>query len=160
MPSFDVVSEVNMHEVTNALDQSNKELTNRFDLKGTGSKLERAENVVTLISDSTFHLDQVMQILRGKLAKREVNLKSLDLGDPVTSGKEVRQILTIQQGIPTELGKKIVKSIKDAKLKVQSSINEDKVRVTGKKRDDLQDVMALLKKAEFDLPLQFNNFRD
>ena len=160
MPSFDVVSEVNLHEVTNALDQANKEIGNRFDLKNTGSSCQRTDNVITVVSDSDFHLEQVTQVLFSKLAKREVNLKSLKKADPVTSGKEVRQAITIMQGIEADLGRKIVKRIKDAKLKTQASIQEDKVRVSGKKRDDLQAVIALLRQDEFEQPLQFTNFRD
>lgn len=160
MPSFDVVSEVDMHEVTNAIDQTNKEVTTRFDLKDSGSKCERTENVLTITSDGDFHLEQVMQVLMGKMAKREVNLKSLQMGDPVASGKEVRRTITVVQGIETVMAKKIIKTIKDAKLKTQANIQEDKVRVTGKKRDDLQAVITLLKATEFDLPLQFSNFRD
>jgi cyclic-di-GMP-binding protein len=160
VPSFDVVSEVNLHEVTNALDQANKEAGTRFDLKDTGSKVQRAEEVITVVSDSDFHLEQVAQVLMGKLAKRQVNLQSLKKGEPVTTGREVRQTFTIRQGIDADLGRQIVKAIKDSKLKVQASMQEDKLRVTGKKRDDLQDVIALLKQRDFGLPLQFNNFRD
>ncbi|MCH8886250.1 MAG: YajQ family cyclic di-GMP-binding protein [SAR324 cluster bacterium] len=160
MPSFDVVSEVDMHEVTNALDQANKEITNRFDLKNTGSKCQREDNVITIISDSDFNVGQVSQVLMGKLAKRKVNLKSLETGDLVTSGKEVRQALTIRQGIDAPLAKKIVKAIKDLKNKTQASITENKVRVSGKKRDQLQAVIAMLREAGYDLPLQFTNFRD
>ena len=160
MPSFDVVSEVNMHEVTNALDQANKEVTQRFDLKASGSKCEQADNIITVVSDSDFHLEQVVQVLMQKLAARKVNLKSIKQGDPVESGKEVRQQLTIQQGIETEIGKKIIKTVKDSKSKTQASIQEAKVRVTGKKRDDLQSVIAILNEEDFGLPLQFSNFRD
>lgn len=160
MPSFDVVSEVNLHEVTNALDQANKEIGTRFDLKSTGSRCDRADNVITVVSDEKFHLEQVVQVLREKLAKRKVNLLSLQAADPVESGREVRQVITVRQGIEAELGRKIVKRVKESKRKVQASIQEAKVRVTGKKRDDLQAVIALLKEEEFDLPLQFSNFRD
>ena len=160
MPSFDVVSEVDMHEVTNALDQANKEVTNRFDLKNTGSECRREDNVITVISDDDFHLEQVVDVMMGKLAKRKVNLQSLKKEAPVTSGKTVRQTVTIRRGIDAATGKKIVKAVKDAKLKIQASIQEEKVRVTGKKRDGLQEVIALLKEADFDLPLQFINFRD
>ncbi|MDH5751767.1 MAG: YajQ family cyclic di-GMP-binding protein [Deltaproteobacteria bacterium] len=160
MPSFDIVSEVDMHEIANALDQANKEITNRFDLKNTGSSCQRDGSVITITSDSNFHLEQVVQVLLGKMAKRNVNLKSLEKADPVTSGKEVRQAITIKQGIETALGKKIIKMIKDTKIKAQASIQEDQVRVTGKKRDDLQEVIAMLKESDIDLPLQFVNFRD
>ncbi len=160
MPSFDVVSEVDMHEVTNALDQANKEVTNRYDLKNTGSECRREDNVITVISDDNFHLEQVVEVMMGKLAKRNVNLQSLKKEAPVTSGKTVRQTITIRRGIDAAAGKKIVKAVKDAKLKIQASIQEEKVRVTGKKRDGLQAAIALLKEADFDLPLQFINFRD
>lgn len=160
MPSFDVVSEVDMHEVANALDQTNKELGTRYDLKNTGSKCERTENVVIATSDDKFHLEHVVTVLRTKLAKRKVNLRSLKTDEPVESGKVVRQTITIRQGIETELARKIVKKVKEAKLKAQASIMEDRVRVSGKKRDDLQTVIALLKEADYGLPLQFKNFRD
>lgn len=160
MPSFDVVSEVNLHEVTNALDQANKELSTRFDLKNSGSRCERTDNVITVASDSDFHLEQVVQVLEGKLAKRGVDLRALERGKLEESGKEVRQQLTIRQGIDAELGRRIVKLVKDAKLKTQAAIQESKVRVSGKKRDDLQQVIALLKEAKIDQPLQFENFRD
>ena len=160
MPSFDVVSEVDMNEVTNALNQANKEVTQRFDLKNSGSKCERIDNVITVTSDSEFHVEQVLQVLRAKLAKRGVNLQSLLAADPVTSGKEVRQVITVRRGIDAELARKIVKMVKDTKSKTQASIQEEKVRVTGKKRDGLQEVIALLKEQDFGLPLQFSNFRD
>jgi cyclic-di-GMP-binding protein len=160
LPTFDVVSQVDMHEVTNALDQTNKEVSNRFDLKSTGSSCQRAENVITVVSDDRFHLEQVVQVLMGKMAKRQVDLKSLKSAEPVESGREVRQAITIQQGIDATVGKQIVKIVKDAKSKTQASIMEDKVRVTGKKRDDLQAVIALLKESGIELPLQFINFRD
>lgn len=160
MPSFDVVSEIDMHEVTNALDQTNKEVANRYDLKNSASDCRREDNVITVISDDGFHLEQVVEVMMSKLAKREVNLQSLKKDEPVTSGKTVRQTFTIRQGIDAATGKKIVSAVKDAKLKLQASIQEEKVRVTGKKRDGLQEVIALLKEADFDLPLQFINFRD
>jgi cyclic-di-GMP-binding protein len=160
LPSFDVVSEVNFHEVGNALDQATKEVTTRFDLKSSGSRLERTDNVINLASDSDFHLEQVVQVLMGKLAKRGVDLKCLKTDKPVPSGKEVRQTITVRHGIESAMGKEIVKTVKDSKIKVQASIQEDKVRVTGKKRDDLQAVIALLKQQDFGLPLQFSNFRD
>ena len=160
MPSFDVVSEVDLNEVTNALHQANKEVENRFDLKNTGSKCQLNDNVITVVSDSDFHLEQVVQVLNMKLAKRKVNLQSLQAADPIESGKEVRQAITIRQGIDAVLAKKIVKAVKDSKSKTQASIQEQQVRVTGKKKDDLQGIMTLLKEAGYDLPLQFKNFRD
>lgn len=161
MPSFDVVSEVNLHEVTNALDQTDKEIHTRFDLKNTGSRCQRDDAVITVTSDDTFHLEQVVQVLMGKLAKRQVDLKSLQSADPVVSGKEVRQAITIRQGIDDALAKRIVRMVKDTKLKVQASLMEGKVRVTGKKKNDLQTIIGLLREAEdIDLPLQMINFRD
>ena len=160
MPTFDVVSEVDMNEVTNALNQTNKEVTIRFDLKNTGSKCELKDDVITVVSDENFHLEQVVDVLRGKLAKRKVNVLSLKADDPVKSGGGVRQTITVRQGIATEMGRKIVKAVKDSKIKVQASIREAIVRVSGKKRDDLQAVMALLKEGDYDLPRQFRNFRD
>ncbi len=160
MPTFDVVSEVDMNEVTNALNQTNKEVTIRFDLKSTGSKCERKDDVITVVSDEKFHLEQVVDVLRGKLAKRKVNVLSLKADDPVKSGGGVRQTITVRQGIAIEMGRKIVKAVKDSKIKAQASIQEAKVRVSGKKRDDLQAVIALLKEGDYDLPLQFRNFRD
>ena len=160
MPSFDVVSEVNLHEVTNALDQTNKEVATRFDLKNTGSKCQQEGNVINVVSDSEFNLKQVVQVMMAKLAKRKVNLRSLEQADPVASGKEVRQAITLRIGIEADVARKIVKAVKELKNKTQASIAENKVRVSGKKRDQLQAVIAMLKEADYDLPLQFTNFRD
>ncbi len=160
MPSFDVVSEVDMHEVTNAVDQASREVSTRFDFKGSNASFELNEAVVTMKAESEFQLQQMLDILQTKLNRRGVDIACLELGDTQQSGKEVRQEVTIRQGLDSELSKKIVKLIKDAKLKVQAAIQGDKVRVSGKKRDDLQQVIALLKEAKLDLPLQYNNFRD
>lgn len=160
MPSFDVVSEVDLHEVTNAVDQANREVSTRFDFKGTGSKYELNEAEVQLESQSDFQLQQMLDILRTKFAKRGVDLDSLEEKDPETVGKVARQKLVIRQGLDKDTARKIVKHIKDKKLKVQAAIQGEQVRVTGKKRDDLQTVIAELKGASFGLPLQFNNFRD
>ena len=160
MPSFDVVSEVDMHEVTNAVDQANREVTTRFDFKGTNARYELKESVVTVKAQAEFQLQQMLDILQTKLNRRGVDIACLELAEPQQSGKEVSQEVTIRQGLDSVLSKKIVKLIKDAKLKVQAAIQGDKVRVTGKKRDDLQTAMGLLKEADFDLPLQFTNFRD
>ncbi len=160
MPSFDVVSEVDMHEVTNAVDQANREVSTRFDFKGSGARYERADDVITMIAPSEFQLQQMLDILQTKLARRGVDIACLEIGEPQASGKEVRQIVTIRQGLDSPLAKRIVKLIKDSKLKVQAAIQGEKVRVTGKKRDDLQKVIALLKEADIEMPLQFNNFRD
>ena len=160
MPSFDVVSEVNMQEVRNALEQANKEISTRFDLKGTGSTCKQDGNVITVVSDSDFHLEQVVQVLLGRLAKREVDLTCLQKANPVTSGKEVRQAITIRHGIDANLGRQIVKLVKESKTKAQASIQESQVRVTGKKKDELQAVINLLRESKLDLPLQFKNYRD
>ncbi len=160
MPSFDVVSEVDMHEVTNAVDQANREVSTRFDFKGSGARYERADDVITMIAPSEFQLQQMLDILQTRLARRGVDIACLEIGEPQASGKEVRQTVTIRQGLDTPLAKRIVKLIKDSKLKVQAAIQGEKVRVTGKKRDDLQKVIALLKEADIEMPLQFNNFRD
>jgi uncharacterized protein YajQ (UPF0234 family) len=160
MPSFDVVSEVDMHEVTNAVDQASREVTTRFDFKGTNARFELAESVVTMKAEAEFQLQQMLDILQTKLSRRGVDIACLELDEPQKSGKEVQQTVTIRQGLDSELAKKIVKLIKEAKLKVQAAIQGEKVRVTGKKRDDLQSVIALLKDAKIGLPLQFNNFRD
>ena len=160
MPSFDVVSEVDMHEVTNAVDQANREVRTRFDFKGTDSSFSREGAAITLKSESEFQLKQMLDILRGKLNKRGVDIACLAIAEPGLIGKEARQVVTIRQGLETELSRRIVKMIKDSKLKVQGAIQGDKVRVTGKKRDDLQKVIASLGEAKFDMPLQYVNFRD
>lgn len=160
MPSFDVVSEVDMHEVTNALDQARREVATRFDFKGSSAEFDQAENLITMRADSDFQLKQMYDILLGKLSRRNVDVSCLELGNVEQAGKQARQDVTLRQGIDQPLGKKINKLIKDSKLKVQSQIQGEQVRVTGKKRDDLQAVIALLKKAELGLPLQFINFRD
>jgi uncharacterized protein YajQ (UPF0234 family) len=160
MPSFDVVSEVNLHEVSNAVDQSNREVTTRFDFKGSGAKFELDDNTVNLQAESEFQLQQMLDILHAKLAKRNVDIKSLDVQSPEISGKLAKQAIQLKQGIDTVLAKTIVKMVKDAKIKVQASIQGDKVRVSGSKKDDLQAVIALLRKAELEQPLQYENFRD
>ncbi len=159
-PSFDVVSQVNLPEVSNAVAQAQKEIAQRFDLKGTAAGLSLAGTELTLTANDDFGLKAVNDLLQGKLVKRGVPLKALDYGkaEPAAKGT-VRQLVKIQQGIATEKAKEIVKAIKDAKLKVQAAIQGDQVRVTGKKKDDLQQVIALLKGADFGLPLQFTNYR-
>ena len=162
-PSFDVVSEVNLQEVANAVQQAQKEVAQRYDLKGTAAaiSLDEKEKTIDLSADDDFGLKAVNDVLQNKLIKRSVALKSLSYGvvEPATKGT-VRQKVTIQQGIPTEKAKEIVKAIKDAKLKVQAAIQSDQVRVSGKKRDDLQTAIALLKSKDFGLPLQFSNYRN
>lgn len=160
MPSFDTVSEVDSPEITNAVDQTNREVGTRYDFKGSSAKVEQNEEQVTVFADSEFQLEQVKDILHAKLAKRGIDLRSLEAGKVDVSINQTRQTLTVRQGIPQDIARRIVKLIKDAKLKVQVSIQGDKVRVSGKKRDDLQDVIALLRDATIDLPLQYVNFRD
>lgn len=160
MPSFDVVSEIDMHEVTNAVDQANREVTTRFDFKGSGAKFELNDKVITLHGEADFQLKQMQDILRTKISRRGIDLDCLESGSVEHAGKQVRQAVTLREGIDQALAKKIVKQIKDSKLKVQAQVQGEQVRVTGKKRDDLQSVMALLKSAELELPLQFTNFRD
>ena len=160
MPTFDVVSEFDAHEVTNAIDQANREVTNRFDFKGTGSKFVLEENVVNLTSQSEFQLQQMLDILRQKLVKRSVDIACMKEEDVEISGNEARQKVILRQGIETSLARDLVKKVKASKIKVQTAIQGDKLRISGKKRDDLQAVIALLKDADVDLPLQYENFRD
>ncbi|MEY3628305.1 MAG: hypothetical protein RLY91_71 [Pseudomonadota bacterium] len=160
MPSFDVVSEVDKHELTNAVDQANRELANRFDFKGTDAKFELEGYVVTQVAPSAFQLKQMIDILRGRLSARSIDVRCMDVADPLENLGGARQKITVKQGIEQAVSKKLIASIKEAKLKVETQITGDKLRVTGKKRDDLQDAIALLKKADVPLPLQFNNFRD
>lgn len=161
MPSFDVVSEANLVEVRNAIDQTNKEVGTRFDFKGSDARVEQKERELTIFADSEFQLGQVMDIVNNKMTKRSVDVRFLDLGKvEKIGGDKVKQVVKVKNGIESDAAKKIVKSIKDAKMKVQASIQGDAVRVTGAKRDDLQAAIALLKKSIADLPLDFNNFRD
>lgn len=160
MPSFDVVSELNEHEVTNAVDQANREVSTRFDFKGTNSKFELKELVVTLTAPADFQLKQMMDILNLKLSKRGIDLACLKIDEPVILGQTARQTVTLRQGIESELGKKIQRLIKDSKLKVQAALQDKQVRVTSKSRDELQATIALLRKANLEMPLQFVNFRD
>lgn len=161
MPSFDVVSEVNMVELHNAVDQANKEIGNRFDFKGSDARVELGDKTMTLYADDTFKLDQVYDVLVAKLGKRGVDVRCLDRDDvQKISGNKVRQEIRVKVGIESELAKRITRLIKDSKLKVQTSIQGDAVRVTGAKKDLLQETIALVKKSVDDVPLQFNNFRD
>lgn len=160
MPTFDVVSEVNMHELTNAVDQANREISNRFDFKGTDARIDHDGVVLTLSAPSEFQLKQIMDILAQKLTKRGVDIDCLDAGEVEVATNKSSQIVTVRQGIDSELAKRMVKLIKDAKLKVQTSIQGEKLRVSGKKRDDLQRVIGMLREAKIELPLQFVNFRD
>jgi len=161
MPSFDTVSEANLVEVKNALDQANKEITTRFDFKGSDARVEQKERDLTAYADSEFQLSQVLDVLTNKMTKRNVDVRFLDHGKiEKIGGDKVKQVIKIKNGIETEDAKKIVRVIKDSKIKVQASIQGDAVRVTGAKRDDLQAAMAMLRKDIKDLPLEFNNFRD
>ncbi|VVD80998.1 YajQ family cyclic di-GMP-binding protein [Pandoraea terrigena] len=161
MPSFDVVSEANMIEVKNAIDQANKEILTRFDFKGSDSRVEHKEQELTLFADDNFKLEQVTQVLISKMAKRNVDVRFLDYGKvEKISGDKVKQVVKVKKGVEGDLAKKIVRLIKDSKMKVQASIQGDSVRITGAKRDDLQNAIALLRKDVTDTPLDFNNFRD
>ena len=161
MPSFDVLCEANQVEIRNALDQANKEITNRFDFKGSDARLELADKQLTAFADDDFKLSQVKDVLLAKLAKRDVDVRFLDYGSiDKVGGDKVKQVITVRHGVPTDAAKKIVKRLKDAKMKVQSSIQGDSVRVTGAKRDDLQSAIAQIRAEMTELPLTFGNFRD
>lgn len=161
MPSFDAVSKVETAELTNTIDQVNREITGRYDFKGSSAKVERQENVLTLFGDSDFQVKQVLDILYSKAAKRGIDVASFDPQKvEMIGGDKAKQVVKVKQGIDKELAKKIVKLIKDSGLKVQAAIQGDEVRVTGKKRDDLQEAIALLRGAKLEQPLQFSNFRD
>lgn len=160
MPSFDVVSEVELAEVRNAVDQANREIGTRFDFKGVDASFELNDAQITVSAEAEFQVQQMLDILRNKLIKRNVDIKSMQEGDIAESGKKATMIVTMQQGIDQDIARAIVKKIKAAGLKVQAAIQGDQVRVTGKKRDDLQAVIALLKDSDIKIPLQYNNFRD
>ncbi len=161
MPSFDIISEFDTHEVKNAVDQANKEVSTRFDFKGTSSNFELTDEKLVMISESTFQLQQMFSVIVAKLSRRGVDVGCMDVGEPKgTGGKLMRQEITLKQGLDSTTAKKIVKLIKDKKLKVQAAINGDKVRVTGKKRDDLQEVIQILRDEKLETPLQYDNFRD
>ena len=160
MPSFDIVSELNAHEVTNAIDQANREVGTRFDFKGTNAKFEQKDFVITLSAQADFQLKQMMEILRLKLSKRGIDVICMKIDDPVVTGNTAKQVATLRKGIDTELGKKIQRLIKDSKLKVQAAIQDEQVRVSGKSRDELQEAIAKVRAAKFEMPLQFTNFRD
>ncbi len=160
MPSFDVVSEVDTHELTNAIDQANRELGTRFDFRGVDAGFKLEESTISLHAPSEFQLQQMMDILRARLIARKIDARCLEAGDVLTNVAGARQQVKVKQGIERELAKQLQGALKDAKLKVDSQINGDKLRVTGKKRDDLQAAIALLRAGEYALPLQFENFRD
>lgn len=161
MPSFDIVSEVNQVELKNAIDQANKEISNRFDFKGSDARIEIGENTLTVYADDEFKLGQVYDVMIAKMAKRNVDVRSLQRGkSEKIGGDKIKQVITVRVGVDQELGKRIQKMVKESKLKVQASIQGDAVRISGAKRDDLQQVITLMKKNVTDYPLQFNNFRD
>ena len=161
MPSFDVVSEIDAHELTNAIDQMNREIGNRYDFKGSNAKIELTDTAMNIEAESEFQIQQIEEIIYSKLAKRSIDTRCLEKGKIEERGKRAYQVITVRQGIDKDLARKIVKMIKDMKMKVQAAVQGEQVRVTGKKRDDLQQVMAMLKAEEsIDMPLQFNNFRD
>jgi uncharacterized protein YajQ (UPF0234 family) len=160
MPSFDVVSEIDTHELTNAVDQAIRELSQRFDFKGTDAKFELEDTTVTMSAPADFQLKQMLEILKLKIAKRGIDIACLEVKDPVINLATAKQLVVLRVGIDQDTGKKIARLVKDSKLKVQAQIQGDKVRVTGKKRDDLQEAIACLRNAKFEVPLQFNNFRD
>ena len=161
MPSFDIVSEVDVVEIKNAVEQCNKEVSNRFDFKGSDARVEQGDKVLTVFADDDFKLEQVIDVLKTKLSKRNVDIRCLDYAKvEKVSGNKVKQAITVKVGVETELAKKLVRLIKDSKLKVQASIQGDAVRVSGAKRDLLQECIAMVRKEVTDFPLQYNNFRD
>ncbi len=160
MPSFDVVSELNMHEVVNAVDQATRELEQRYDFKGTDATFELVESTVTLTAQVDFQLKQMLEILKLRITKRGIDIGCMEIKDPEIALNAARQTVILKQGIDSDLARKIVKLVKDSKLKVQAAIQGEKVRITGKKRDDLQEAIAMLRKEKLGLPLQYVNFRD
>ncbi|HZF25621.1 MAG TPA: YajQ family cyclic di-GMP-binding protein [Steroidobacteraceae bacterium] len=160
MPSFDVVSELNAHEVTNAVDQAGREVSQRFDFKGTGARFELEEFKVTLHAPADFQLKQMLEILRLRISKRSIDVACMEVGEPQIALNEARQEVTLKHGIDADTGRKLAKLLKESAFKIQAAIQGDKLRVTGKKKDDLQAAIALLRKSEPGVPLQFVNFRD
>lgn len=160
MPSFDIVSQIDRHELDNAVDQANREVTNRFDFKGTGAEYALQDNDINLKAQVEFQLDQMFDILNTKFAKRSLDIRCLERVTPVIAGNEARQQVKVKVGIDQALARRLVKLIKERKMKVQAAIQGEQIRVTGKKRDDLQAVIALVKEEKIDHPLQFENFRD
>lgn len=160
MPSFDIVSEVDLHQLTNAVDQASRIITNRFDFKGVDAKYERDQRQITMFAEAEFQIQQMVDILQNALHKCEIDISCMDFGEIQQTGKQCKQPVTLKHGVDTDTCKKIVKLIKTEKLKVQAAIQSEQVRVTGKKRDDLQTVIAFIKTQDVGLPLQFSNFRD
>jgi hypothetical protein len=160
MPSFDVVSEVDQHELRNALDQANREIGTRYDFKGSNARIEQTGNQLTLEAEAEFQIKQIVPILKEKMSKRGIDVDCLEFGDVVEMNKRARQPVTVREGLDSETARKMVRLIKESKLKVQAAIQGEQLRVSGKKRDDLQQVMQTLRGAGLGIPLQFNNFRD
>jgi uncharacterized protein YajQ (UPF0234 family) len=160
MPSFDVVSELDSHEVTNAVDQANRELSQRFDFKDTGAVFELNDATGSVKAEVEFQLKQMLEILKLRLSKRGIDLACLEIKDPVVNLAAAVQEVILRQGVDADTARTIVRAVKDSKIKVQASVQGEKVRIVGKQRDDLQAAMALLRKSKVDMPLQFNNFRD
>ena len=160
MPSFDIVSEVDLHQLTNAVDQAGRIVANRFDFKGVAASFERSERIVTITAEADFQVTQMEDMLRSALVKCDIDPRAMDVGELEQSGKQVRQTVVLKHGLTSDQCRTITKRIKEEKMKVQAQVQGEQVRVTGKKRDDLQTVMALLREEDFDTPLQFNNFRD
>jgi cyclic-di-GMP-binding protein len=160
MPSFDVVSEIDHHELKNALDQANREIGTRYDFKGSNASIEQSGNALSLEAESEFQIKQMTPILKEKMSKRGIDVDCLEFADIIEMNKRARQSVTVREGLDKDLARKLVKLIKDSKLKVQAAIQGDQLRINGKKRDDLQQVMTLLREAKLGIPLQFNNFRD
>jgi uncharacterized protein YajQ (UPF0234 family) len=160
MPSFDIVSELNQHEAVNAVDQATREIETRFDFRGTDAKFELKDKVITMSASADFQLKQMLEILKLRLAKRGIDVQCLKVDDPIVNIQTAKQIVTLREGIDSELGKKVQRLIKDSKIKVQAAMQDKQVRVTGKNRDDLQAVMAMVRGAKLEMPLQFTNFRD
>lgn len=160
MPSFDIVSEIDHHELSNAVDQASREIAQRFDLKGTGARIEADDQAVTLIAESEFQTRQLLDILRARMARRGIDIDCIEVGEPHSNVAETRLPLVVREGIDKDLGRRLVRLIKDSKLKVQAQMQQEQVRVSGKKRDDLQQAIAAVKNAELGYPLQFKNFRD
>ncbi|MGE0114550.1 MAG: YajQ family cyclic di-GMP-binding protein [Steroidobacteraceae bacterium] len=160
MPSFDIVSELNQHEVVNAVDQATRELDTRFDFKGANAKFELKDKLITMSAPADFQLKQMLEILKLRLAKRNIDVQCLKIDEPVINLQTAKQMITLREGIDSELSRKVQRLIKDSRLKVQAALQDKQVRVTGKSRDDLQAAIALIRGAKLDMPLQFTNFRD
>jgi uncharacterized protein YajQ (UPF0234 family) len=160
MPSFDIVSEIDLHQLTNAVDQSARIVDNRFDFKGVNASFEREDRKVVITADADFQAEQMVDMLRSALIKCDLDPKAMEVGEATPSGKQVKQLVELRHGLPTEACKKITKAVKETRMKVQAQIQGEQVRITGKKRDDLQAAMAMLRELDLELPLQFTNFRD